>query len=50
MKAVLWTDLFQSLLMFSAVFAVIAKGTIDVGGLSEVWRLADEGKRIEFFK
>ncbi|KAF8788896.1 putative sodium-dependent multivitamin like protein [Argiope bruennichi] len=50
MKAVLWTDLFQSLLMFSAVFAVIAKGTIDVGGFSEVWRLADEGKRIEFFK
>ncbi|XP_055925433.1 putative sodium-dependent multivitamin transporter [Argiope bruennichi] len=49
MKAVLWTDLFQSLLMFSAVFAVIAKGTIDVGGFSEVWRLADEGKRIEFF-
>ncbi|GFT73137.1 sodium-dependent multivitamin transporter [Trichonephila clavipes] len=42
MKAVLWTDLFQGLMMYSAVFAVIAKGTIDVGGFSEVWRLADE--------
>ncbi|GFR09668.1 putative sodium-dependent multivitamin transporter [Trichonephila clavata] len=49
MKAVLWTDLFQGLMMYSAVFAVIAKGTIDVGGFSEVWRLADEGQRIQFF-
>ncbi|GFY54516.1 putative sodium-dependent multivitamin transporter [Trichonephila inaurata madagascariensis] len=49
MKAVLWTDLFQGLMMYSAVFAVIAKGTIDVGGFSEVWRLAHEGQRIQFF-
>ncbi|GIY73374.1 putative sodium-dependent multivitamin transporter [Caerostris extrusa] len=49
MKAVLWTDLFQSLMMFSAIFAVIIKGTLDVGGFSEVWRIADEGKRIQFF-
>ncbi|GFT80531.1 putative sodium-dependent multivitamin transporter [Nephila pilipes] len=49
MKAVLWTDLFQGLMMYSAVFVVIAKGTIDAGGFSEVWRLADEGQRIQFF-
>ncbi|KFM78821.1 putative sodium-dependent multivitamin transporter, partial [Stegodyphus mimosarum] len=49
-KAVLWTDLFQSLLMFSAIFAVIAKGTIDVGGFSKVWEIAKRGERIQFFK
>ncbi|GFS47393.1 putative sodium-dependent multivitamin transporter [Trichonephila inaurata madagascariensis] len=49
MKAVLWTDLFQALLMFSAVFAVAIKGTMDIGGLSEVWRIAKEGERIQFF-
>ncbi|GFS54763.1 putative sodium-dependent multivitamin transporter, partial [Nephila pilipes] len=48
-KAVLWTDLFQALLMFSAIFAVTIKGTMDVGGLSEVLRIAKEGERIQFF-
>ncbi|GFT26085.1 putative sodium-dependent multivitamin transporter [Nephila pilipes] len=49
MRAVLWTDLFQALFMFFAVFAIIIKGTVDVGGLSEVWRIATEGERIELF-
>ncbi|XP_015916103.1 putative sodium-dependent multivitamin transporter [Parasteatoda tepidariorum] len=49
MKAVLWTDLFQSVLMFLAVFAVIAKGTIDVGGFSQVFDIASKGERIQFF-
>ncbi|GFT34187.1 putative sodium-dependent multivitamin transporter, partial [Nephila pilipes] len=49
MRAVLWTDLFQALFMFFAVFAIIIKGTVDVGGLSEVWRIASEGERIELF-
>ncbi|XP_054722729.1 putative sodium-dependent multivitamin transporter [Uloborus diversus] len=48
MKAVLWTDVFQSLLMFSAVFVVIVKGTLDVGGIHKVWEIAQSGKRIEF--
>ncbi|GFY47356.1 putative sodium-dependent multivitamin transporter [Trichonephila inaurata madagascariensis] len=50
MRAVLWTDLFQSLIMLSAAFAVCIKGTMDVGGLSEVWRIAEEGQRIQFFE
>ncbi|KAG8179664.1 hypothetical protein JTE90_017803 [Oedothorax gibbosus] len=48
-KAVVWTDLFQSLLMFSAVFAVIFKGANDVGGFSQVWEIASKGERIQFF-
>ncbi|GFR33991.1 putative sodium-dependent multivitamin transporter [Trichonephila clavata] len=49
MRAVLWTDLFQSLIMLSAAFVVCIKGTLDVGGLSEVLRIAEEGQRIQFF-
>nr|CAD7194224.1 unnamed protein product [Timema douglasi] len=38
----------RSLLMFAAVFMVIIKGAIDVGGLGEIWRIAKEGRRLEF--
>ncbi|CAB3384428.1 Hypothetical predicted protein [Cloeon dipterum] len=48
MKAVLVTDVFQSLLMFAAVYCVIIKGTIDAGGLDKVWQIAYDGGRIEF--
>ncbi|XP_012261194.2 putative sodium-dependent multivitamin transporter [Athalia rosae] len=47
-KAVLITDVFQSVLMFVAVFAIITTAAIDVGGLSEIWRIAGEGGRLEF--
>lgn len=47
-KAVIWTDVFQSLLMFFAMFIIIVKGTIDVGGVHEVYRRANLGSRLEF--
>uniref|UniRef100_T1JCV0 Sodium-dependent multivitamin transporter n=1 Tax=Strigamia maritima TaxID=126957 RepID=T1JCV0_STRMM len=49
MKAVLWTDLFQALLMFAAVFTVIIAGLVEFKGFSAIWDIADRGKRIEFF-
>ena len=49
-KAVLWTDVFQSLLMFAAMAIIIVKGTVDVGGVSEVIARAYNGSRIEFAK
>jgi hypothetical protein len=36
--------------MFAAVYCVIIKGAIDLGGIGEIWRRAEEGGRIEFFK
>ncbi|CAG9768952.1 unnamed protein product [Ceutorhynchus assimilis] len=45
MKAVLITDVFQSILMFVAVFSVIGKAWIDTGSLSEIWRIAQAGNR-----
>lgn len=49
MKAVLVTDVFQSLLMFAAVFAVITRGVKD-HGVSNIFKIAKEGERLEFFK
>ncbi len=49
-KAVLWTDVFQSFLMFTAMIIIIIKGTNDVGGVGVVWQRALEGQRIQFFK
>lgn len=49
-KAVVWTDVFQTIVIFGALITVIVKGTIDVGGLSEVWLKAKESQRTELFK
>ncbi|GBM51480.1 Sodium-coupled monocarboxylate transporter 1 [Araneus ventricosus] len=49
MKAVLWTDVFQSVLMFFALLSVIVKGSIDVGGFPEVLSIAEKGGRLNFF-
>nr|CAH7751224.1 unnamed protein product [Callosobruchus chinensis] len=45
MKAVLMTDVFQSILMFVAVFSVIICALVDKGSFEEIWRIASEGKR-----
>lgn len=46
LKAVIWTDVFQTLVMFSGQVAVIAVGVYQTGGPSEVWRKVWEGGRI----
>lgn len=48
-KAVLITDVFQSLLMFAAIFAVITRGVMDFS-VAEIFKIANEGERLEFFK
>uniref|UniRef100_A0A1B6DCF3 Sodium-coupled monocarboxylate transporter 1 n=1 Tax=Clastoptera arizonana TaxID=38151 RepID=A0A1B6DCF3_9HEMI len=49
LKAVVWTDALQGLTTISAIFAVIIIGIYNVGGLSEVFRISDEGQRLELF-
>ena len=44
-KAVLITDVFQSLLMFAAIFSVIIVGAIEVGGLGVIFERAIDGGR-----
>ncbi|XP_035658838.1 sodium-coupled monocarboxylate transporter 1-like [Branchiostoma floridae] len=49
MKAVMWTDTFQVVVMVAGFLAVIIQGTMDVGGLARVWELNQQGQRLEFF-
>ncbi|KAG7170831.1 sodium-coupled monocarboxylate transporter 2-like isoform X1 [Homarus americanus] len=39
----------QTLLMFLGVLVVVIICCVDLGGLGNVWRIANEGNRIEFF-
>uniref|UniRef100_A0A034VML1 Putative sodium-dependent multivitamin transporter n=1 Tax=Bactrocera dorsalis TaxID=27457 RepID=A0A034VML1_BACDO len=48
LKAVLITDVFQSLLMFAAIYAVIVVSAIKAGGLAPIWQIAEERNRIYF--
>lgn len=50
MKAVLFTDLLQSFLMFVAVFCVVIYSAIQVGGFNEIFVIAKEGGRLDFSK
>ncbi|CAL1266319.1 unnamed protein product [Larinioides sclopetarius] len=50
MKAVVWTDFFQSLIMYGSILVIVIKGTIDLGGFDVVWQKSFEGGRIEFWR
>ena len=50
MKAVLWVDTVQSLIMVAGLLSVMIGGIWKVGGIREVWRIADEGGRINVWK
>ncbi|XP_054745208.1 sodium-coupled monocarboxylate transporter 1 isoform X2 [Anastrepha obliqua] len=47
LKAVVWTDVLQTVVMVGSIILVIIKGTADVGGLAIVWQRNLEGRRIE---
>lgn len=47
-KAVLVTDVFQSLLMLAAVVTVIVTAAVNAGGIDRIWEIARKGDRIEF--
>ncbi|XP_067885296.1 sodium-dependent multivitamin transporter-like isoform X2 [Heterodontus francisci] len=46
LKAVIWTDVFQTLVMFAGQLAVIIIGARQAGGIGEVWRIAKENGKI----
>ncbi|XP_011185449.1 putative sodium-dependent multivitamin transporter [Zeugodacus cucurbitae] len=48
LKAVLITDVFQSLLMFAAIYAVIVVSAVKAGGLAPIWQVAEERSRVYF--
>ncbi|XP_032576939.1 sodium-coupled monocarboxylate transporter 1 isoform X5 [Drosophila sechellia] len=46
LKAVVWTDVIQSFVMFGSILAVCIKGTFDAGGLGVVLQRNEEGGRL----
>jgi solute carrier family 5 (sodium-coupled monocarboxylate transporter), member 8/12 len=50
LKAVVWTDTLQFILMIGGVFAVTILGLNATGGFENVWKTSDEGGRLIFFK
>lgn len=50
MKAVVWTDTFQVVVLYVAMLAVLIKGTIEIGGLDTVWRRNADNGRADLFK
>lgn len=50
LKAVVWTDTVQTIIMFGAMVVTVVVGTVRVGGVKEVWSRNQQGDRIEFFK
>jgi hypothetical protein len=36
--------------MFSGLIGIIVKGSLKVGGFTQVWQIANDSGRIEFFE
>lgn len=49
-KAVLWTDLFQSILMFVSVSLVAIRGVMFIGSVESVWHTAVQDGRINLWQ
>ncbi|XP_076635648.1 sodium-coupled monocarboxylate transporter 2 [Colletes latitarsis] len=49
LKAVVWADTIQMTITLGSLFAVFSLGILAVGGLQEIWRIAEEGHRIVFW-
>uniref|UniRef100_A0A0B6ZCF7 Sodium-coupled monocarboxylate transporter 1 n=1 Tax=Arion vulgaris TaxID=1028688 RepID=A0A0B6ZCF7_9EUPU len=47
-KSVVWTDVFQTVIIFGGIIVILIKGSIDVGGMSKVVEIANSNGRIIF--
>ncbi len=48
MKAVIWTDTFQMMIIFGGLTALIVVGTQNNGGIEHVWDMAQNGSRVQY--
>ncbi|XP_049588561.1 sodium-coupled monocarboxylate transporter 1 [Syngnathus scovelli] len=49
LKAVIWTDVLQMVIMLAGFVAVIARGAVLQGGLDKIWEDASQGGRLQTF-
>lgn len=50
MKAVVWTDTLQTVIMLAGTLAVFIKSTMVVGGFGEAWAALGRGGRLNMLK
>ena len=48
LKTVIWSDLFQFVMMLASLVAVIAQGVMEGGGIQRVWQVAVDTGRVEW--
>ncbi|CAB4014299.1 sodium-coupled monocarboxylate transporter 1-like, partial [Paramuricea clavata] len=49
LKAVVWTDVFQAMVMVAGLITVFIVGTVNVGGFDKVWQINKDRGRLTFF-
>ncbi|KAF4529676.1 hypothetical protein B566_EDAN010762 [Ephemera danica] len=49
LRAVVWTDTLQIILMFVSVLVVVTLGTIYAGGLGTIWERSSQGNRLQLW-
>ncbi|GAB6024144.1 Sodium-coupled monocarboxylate transporter 1 [Chamberlinius hualienensis] len=49
-KAVIWADAAQAVVIVTMMMIVIVKGCYDIGGITKVWQIASEGNKTNIFK
>ena len=50
LKAVIWTDALQMVVMVTGFVAVLIQTSLKAGGIESLWEYAEEGGRIELWK
>ena len=48
-KAVIWTDFYQTIIMIASLVIIVAKGLYDIGGLENMWQINLYGGRLQLF-
>ncbi|CAL1266365.1 unnamed protein product [Larinioides sclopetarius] len=49
LKAVMWADVFQAVMMYACLIALLSQCLYEAGGFKEVYRAAYDGGRMDFF-
>lgn len=47
LKAVMWTDAFQMIIVFIGLLALVIKATVEVGGFNYVWETAKQAGKLQ---
>ena len=50
MKGVIWSDVFQTFVIVVGLIVVVVIGSKEVGGIQNVFEIANKGGRMDFFE